>query len=163
MFFVLVMLEDSENVWSDHLRQKMANPAAKNRFFHFRHAVMGFELSKRESGPFGEYKKGKHDMLTTSEQNTDITKFYKYKQVFRSRSCPNYKKVLLYTLKFWRTWHFTFGNNAKITWQSWWGNLISFVVLGWYHLTMTTSSKIRNICFHVLRKHHNSRYSSINL
>ena len=39
MFSVLVMLEDSENVWSDHLRQKMANPAAKNRFFHFRHAV----------------------------------------------------------------------------------------------------------------------------
>ena len=39
MFSVLVLLEDSENVWSDHLRQKMANPAAKNRFFHFRHAV----------------------------------------------------------------------------------------------------------------------------
>ena len=39
MFSVLVLLEDSKNVWSDHLRQKMANPAAKNRFFHFRHAV----------------------------------------------------------------------------------------------------------------------------
>ena len=73
------------------------------------------------------------------------------------------KKVLLYTLKYLRTWHFTFGNYAKITWQSRWGNLISFVVLGWYHLTVTTSSKIRNICFNVLWKHHNSRYSSINL
>ena len=41
MFSVLVLLEDSENVWSDRLRQKMANPAAKNRFFHFRHAVGG--------------------------------------------------------------------------------------------------------------------------
>ena len=40
MFSVLAMLEDSENVRSDHLRQKMANPAAKNRFFHFRHAVL---------------------------------------------------------------------------------------------------------------------------
>ena len=40
MFSVLVLLEDSENIWSDRLRQKMANPAAKNRFFHFRHAVM---------------------------------------------------------------------------------------------------------------------------
>ena len=39
MFSVLVLLEDSENVWSDRLRQKMANPAARNRFFHFRHAV----------------------------------------------------------------------------------------------------------------------------
>ena len=39
MFSVLVLLEDSENVWSDRLRQKMANPAAKIRFFHFRHAV----------------------------------------------------------------------------------------------------------------------------
>ena len=44
MFSVLVLLEDSENVWSDHLRQKMANPAAKNRFFHFRHAVRGGRL-----------------------------------------------------------------------------------------------------------------------
>ena len=41
MFSVLVLLEDSKNVWSDHLRQKMANPAAKNRFFRFRHAVGG--------------------------------------------------------------------------------------------------------------------------
>ena len=40
MFSVLVLLEDSKNVWSDHLRQKMANPAAKKRFFHFRHAVV---------------------------------------------------------------------------------------------------------------------------
>ena len=39
MFSVLVLLEDSENVWSDRLCQNMANPAAKNRFFHFRHAV----------------------------------------------------------------------------------------------------------------------------
>ena len=45
MFSVLVMLEGSENVWSDHLRQKMANPATKNRFFHFRHAVSTFALA----------------------------------------------------------------------------------------------------------------------
>ena len=45
MFSVLVLLEDSENVWSDHLRQKMANPAAKNRFFHFRHAVEEWQHS----------------------------------------------------------------------------------------------------------------------
>ena len=46
MFSVLVLLEDSENVWSDRLRQKMANPAAKNRFFHFRHAVQGSMLQQ---------------------------------------------------------------------------------------------------------------------
>ena len=39
MFSVLVLLEDSKNVWSDHLPQKIGNPPAKNRFFHFRHAV----------------------------------------------------------------------------------------------------------------------------
>ena len=133
------------------------------RDIHRHRLVMGCEMSKRVSGPFGEYKRGKHDMLTTSEQNPDITKFYKYKQVFLSRSCPNYKKVLLYTLKFLRAWHLTFGNYANITWHSGWRNLISFVIVGWYHLTVTTSSKIRNICFNVLRKHHNSRYSSINL
>ena len=117
------------------------------RNIHRHCLVMGCELSKRESGPFGEYKKGKHDMLTTSEQSPDITKFYKYKQVFLSRSCPNYKELQLYTLKFLRTWHFTVGNYAKITWQIRWGNLISFVVVRWCHLTMTTSSKMRNICF----------------
>ena len=39
MFSVLVLLEDSKNVWSDHLPKKIGNPPAKNRFFHFRHAV----------------------------------------------------------------------------------------------------------------------------
>ena len=47
------------------------------RNIHNHCLVMGCEMYKRESGPFGEYKKGKHDMLTTSEQNPDITKFYK--------------------------------------------------------------------------------------
>ena len=61
------------------------------RNIHNHCLVMGCEMYKRESGPFGEYKKGKHDMLTTSEQNPDITKFYKYKQVFLLRSCLNYK------------------------------------------------------------------------
>ena len=39
MFSVLVLIEDSKNVWSDHLPKKIGNPPAKNRFFHFRHAV----------------------------------------------------------------------------------------------------------------------------
>ena len=40
MFSVLVLLEDSKNVWSDHLPKIIGNPPAKNRFFHFRHAVL---------------------------------------------------------------------------------------------------------------------------
>ena len=39
MFSVVVLLEDSKNVWFDHLPKKIGNPPAKNRFFHFRHAV----------------------------------------------------------------------------------------------------------------------------
>ena len=39
MFSVLVLLEDSKNVRSDHLPKKIGNPPAKNHFFHFRHAV----------------------------------------------------------------------------------------------------------------------------
>ena len=47
MFSVLVLIEDSKNVWSDHLPKKIGNPPAKNRFFHFRHAVR-----RRDPPPF---------------------------------------------------------------------------------------------------------------
>ena len=46
MFSVLVLLEDSKNVWSDHLPKKIGNPPAKNRFFHFRHAVSGDDIKQ---------------------------------------------------------------------------------------------------------------------
>ena len=51
MFSVVVLLEDLKNVWSDHLPKKIGNPPAKNRFFHFRHAVEDEEqddLNKEE-------------------------------------------------------------------------------------------------------------------
>ena len=60
------MLEDSENVSSDHLRQKMANPAAKNRFFHFRHAV----FSLHHSHPYN-YKYESPTVLRWQEGNEE--------------------------------------------------------------------------------------------